>query len=107
MSVPEIDVHELARRREQGAVIIDVRNPDEYERGHVPGAILMPLGDVPDRVDEVPTDRPVFVVCAMGGRSLKAAEFFAARGVEAINVAGGTVAWMDAGHPVVAGEAPE
>ncbi len=107
MSVPEIDVHELARRRQEGAVVIDVRNPDEYERGHVPGAILMPLGDVPDRIGEVPTDRPVFVVCAMGGRSRKAAEFLAANGVDATNVAGGTVAWIDAGHPVVAGDAPE
>ncbi|MCX7620210.1 MAG: rhodanese-like domain-containing protein [Acidimicrobiales bacterium] len=107
MSVPEIDVQELARRHGDGAVILDVRNPDEYEQGHVPGAILIPLGEIQDRVAEVPTECTVHVVCAMGGRSRKAAEFLVSCGIDAINVSGGTVAWIEAGLPVVAGSDPE
>ena len=66
MPVPEIDVDELAALKEKGAVVIDVRNPDEYESFRVPGAVLIPLGDVPERVEEVPTDETVYVICATG-----------------------------------------
>ena len=57
MPVPEIDIDEFARRREQGAPVIDVREPDEYQAGHVPGATLIPLATVPDRLGEVPAER--------------------------------------------------
>lgn len=106
MPIPEIDVHELARRREAGAVVIDVRQPDEYEEGHVPGARLIPLGEVGARLDEVPTDTDVLVICRSGARSMKAAEVMAAAGRRPLNVAGGTLAWVDAGKPVVQGNEP-
>ena len=106
MEVPEIDVEELAARTAAGAVVIDVREPDEYQEGHVPGARLIPLNDVPDRLAEVPTDQPVLVICKLGGRSLRASEFLIANGVDATNVAGGTMAWIDAGHRVVEGDEP-
>ena len=106
MDVPEIDVDELARRLDGGAVVIDVRELDEYLDGHVAGARLIPLGDVPDRLAEVPTTEPVLVICKVGGRSLRAAEFLAANGVDATNVAGGTMAWIDSGRPVVEGSEP-
>ncbi|HEY8526096.1 MAG TPA: rhodanese-like domain-containing protein [Acidimicrobiales bacterium] len=106
MEVPEIDVAELAKRRSEGAPVIDVREPDEYDAGHVPGARLVPLTTVPERVDEVPTDQPVYVICAKGGRSLRAAEFYRSQGIEAINVAGGTSAWIEAGQPVNTGMDP-
>lgn len=106
MDVPEIDVDQLARLVGDGAVVVDVRNPDEYVEGHVPGATLIPLGEVPDRTAEIPTDRPVFVVCAVGGRSLKASQYLIGLGVDATNVAGGTKGWIDAGHPVTTGEHP-
>ena len=57
MPVPEIDIDEFARRREQGAPVIDVREPDEYQQAHVPGATLIPLATVPDRLGEVPAER--------------------------------------------------
>ncbi|HEY3143024.1 MAG TPA: rhodanese-like domain-containing protein [Acidimicrobiales bacterium] len=105
--VPEIDVTELARLRAGGATLIDVREPDEYEGAHVPGAQPIPLGTVPDRIAEVPADEgSVYVICAMGGRSLKAAEFYRANGIDAINVAGGTKAWIEAGQPVSTGSEP-
>lgn len=106
MQVPEIDVTELAARRAEGAPLVDVREPDEYTESHVPGAQLIPLGSVPDRVAEVPTDGTVYMICKGGGRSLKAAEFLRARGIDAVNVAGGTMAWIEAGQPVATGDAP-
>jgi rhodanese-related sulfurtransferase len=104
--VPEIDVAELAARHAQGAPVIDVREPDEYESGHVPGATLVPLGTVPDRLDAVPADGTVYVICAKGGRSRRAAEFYRSQGIDAVNVAGGTTAWIDAGQPVSTGVDP-
>ncbi|MBV6342502.1 rhodanese-like domain-containing protein [Candidatus Magnetobacterium casense] len=53
--------------------VLDVRQPQEYERGHIPGAILIPLGEIPDRMSELPTNRPVIVYCRSGNRSMSAA----------------------------------
>jgi rhodanese-related sulfurtransferase len=106
MEVPEIDVAELARVRETGAPLIDVREPDEYSEAHVPGATLVPLATVPDQLGQVPGDGTVYVICAVGGRSRRAAEFYRSRGIDAVNVAGGTRAWIDAGHPVSVGAEP-
>jgi rhodanese-related sulfurtransferase len=72
----------------------------------VPGAILIPLDQVPDRLDELPTDRDVLVVCRTGARSLVASEFLLANGIRATNVAGGTLAWVSAGNDVVEGSSP-
>lgn len=99
MEVPEIDVHELAARREAGAPLIDVREDDEYAAGHVPGAVHIPLGEVADRLAEAPAEGTFYVICARGGRSAKAVERYRAAGLDAVNVAGGTLAWIDAGLP--------
>jgi rhodanese-related sulfurtransferase len=104
--VPEIDVDELARRRDEGAPVIDVREDDEYASGHVPGASHIPLGEVPERVGEVPADRTVYIVCRSGGRSARAVEHLRSAGIDAVNVSGGTLAWVDAGRPVAEGSEP-
>ena len=106
MDVPEIDIDEAARRHAAGATIYDVREPDEYIEGHVPGAPLIPLGDVQERVDEFPTTGEVLVICKLGGRSRKAAEFLRTQGVDAINIAGGTMGWIEGGNRVVTGDEP-
>lgn len=106
MDVPEIDVETLAEQLGGDTVLIDVREREEYDEGHVPGARLLPLGEIMDRVDEVPTDGPVLVICKSGGRSLRAAEFLIGRGVDATNVAGGTMAWTDSGRSVAEGSEP-
>ena len=106
MQVQEISVAELAERLDASAVVVDVRQPDEYLSGHVPGAVLIPLNDVPERFGELPTDREVLVVCRSGGRSYVASEFLVANGVRAVNVAGGTLAWIESGREVVEGESP-
>jgi len=101
--LPEIDIHELARRHEGGAYVLDVRQPDEYVEGHVPGAHLLPLDQLGERAGEVPADQPVLVVCRSGGRSATATRALNAAGWDATNVAGGTLAWIEAGFPVVEG----
>lgn len=103
MPVPEITVDELAARRAEGAPLIDVRQPEEYEEFRVPGAVLLPLGEVPERVEEVPKEGTVYVICKSGGRSAKAVEHLRAQGIDAVNVAGGSLAWVEAGHPVETG----
>lgn len=100
MEISEIDVQDLAGKVEAGGiVVVDVREPDEYALGHVPGAILVPLGTVPEQVDTF-SGQPTYVICRSGARSLRACEFLAAQGREVVNVAGGTMAWIDAGHAV-------
>jgi molybdopterin-guanine dinucleotide biosynthesis protein A/rhodanese-related sulfurtransferase len=105
--VPEIDVDELARRREAGAYVLDVRQADEYEAAHVPGAVLIPLDQLGDRQDELPRDRPLLVICRSGGRSAAAVRALAAAGYDATNVAGGTLAWIAAGQRFTEGSAAE
>ena len=106
MSVPEIDVVTLAHLHAEGAVIIDVREPDEYREAHVAGAVLIPLGEITERIEEIPDDQPVFVICRSGARSGRAAEWLIGQGLDATNVAGGTLAWIDAGQPVLTGDEP-
>ena len=98
MDVPQIDVEALADELAAGRSLIDVREPDEYAETRVPGGRLIPLGTVPDRVGEVPTDGTVYVVCRSGGRSAQAVAFLREHGVDAVNVAGGTLAWIESGR---------
>lgn len=96
----EVDLDDFAAAHSQGAYVVDVREPDEWASGHVPGAVHVPMNDVPDRREEIPTDQPVFVICASGGRSRQVVDFLRAQGVTAVNVAGGTNAWAQRGWPL-------
>lgn len=106
VDVPEIDIAETAARIAAGTPVIDVREPDEYREGHVPGAVLIPLGEIAERSDEVPAEGEVLIICKLGGRSRRAAEHLRSLGIDATNVGGGTMAWIDAGQPVVPGDEP-
>ncbi len=106
MSAPEVDIDELVAGRAAGAPVIDVRQPEEYDAVHVPGAKLIPLADVVARLGEVPKGGPVYVICQSGQRSLRATEFLRNQGVDAYSVAGGTKAWVEAGHPTARGPRP-
>ncbi len=105
-SVPEIDLSELERLLATGAVLVDVREDDEYADGHVAGALHIALSTIPERVSEIPSSGPIYVICALGGRSARAAEFLRSQGLDAINVAGGTNGWIDSGRRVVPGDSP-
>jgi rhodanese-related sulfurtransferase len=102
VAVPEVGVQEARQRQAAGVALIDVREPDEFEDIRAIGAVLLPLGELVDRVDEVP-DGPVLVICRSGARSARAVQYLVARGVDATNVAGGTLAWLDAGLPTASG----
>lgn len=102
MTIPEIDVHQLAALGED-VPLIDVREPEEWVEGHVPHARHIPLGDLGRRVDEVPTAGTVYLICRSGARSAHAAGGLRDRGFDAVNVAGGTDAWRAAGRPIATG----
>lgn len=106
MSIVEVSVEELEAALANGARLIDVREADEYELGHVAAAVHIALGTVPDNIPAFDGDAPTFVICKSGGRSMRACQFLAEQGIDAINVAGGTVEWIVSGRPVVAGSQP-
>lgn len=105
MAIIEIDVEQLARAMSDTVTLVDVRMPDEFEAERVPGAVLLPLPELPDRVGEIPREETVFIICRSGNRSMTACEFLAAQGFETRNVAGGTLAWIESGRPTEAGPA--
>jgi rhodanese-related sulfurtransferase len=104
--VPGIGVAELQTALHDGGILVDVREPDEYLEAHVGGARLVPLQHVPEIVSELPADVPVYVICLSGGRSHRAAAFLRSNGIDAVNVLGGTAAWVQAGFPFVSGAEP-
>lgn len=81
------------------AVIVDVRNQDEWDAGRIPGSSHIPLADLSARAAELPTDREIVFSCLSGARSLMAAQAFQASGVQARSLAGGAIAWRDAQLP--------
>ena len=98
-----VTVAEAKEMMAADAAVIDVRNPDEYANGHVPGATLIPVNSVFQRKDELPADKKIIFVCAVGQRSALAAEMAAAAGLPAdrlYNLEGGTDGWRKAGEPV-------
>lgn len=89
------------------AVILDVREDDEWDLGHAPDALHIPLAEVPARVEEIDIDAEVYVVCRQGGRSLRAVEYLNRIGYDAFQVDGGMVAWQKNGLPLVSdGDTP-
>ena len=106
VETPEIGIDRLAGAVRGGATIIDVREPGEYVAGHVPGAVLIPMGQLPGRMAELYHGAPVYVVCASGNRSATMTGFLRDAGFDAYSVAGGTSGWASSGRPVVGGYAP-
>ncbi len=108
-TVRETELADFATARAAGALTVDVREPDEYVGGHVPGARNIPLDQLGRHTDDLVREAagaPVFVVCASGNRSKAGAGLLGQAGADARSVAGGTGGWMKAGNPVVAGSEP-
>ncbi len=95
--VPTVSVTEIP----QDAVLLDVRELDEWDAGHSERARHLPLSELAARYAEVPIDEQIYVVCRSGGRSARATAWLNQNGFEATNVAGGMGAWLDAGLPLV------
>ena len=100
MSIPQVSVSDLA----DDAVVLDVREQDEWDAGHAPGAVHIPLGDLPARLGDLPdTDADALaVVCRSGGRSGRAVEWLSQQGFDVANLDGGMKAWEAAGKPLTA-----
>ncbi|WP_022889931.1 rhodanese-like domain-containing protein [Agromyces italicus] len=97
-SLSPAEVHATA-----DAYIIDVREPEELAQARVDGAHHIPLGELAARLEEVPRDRTVFVMCHVGGRSAEAVVYLEQQGFDAVNIDGGILQWYRAGLPVETG----
>jgi rhodanese-related sulfurtransferase len=86
----------------ENATILDVREDDEFTLGRAAGALHIPLGQLPERIEELDPDTDYYVICRTGGRSMRASDFLANRGYSAINIAGGSGAWLESGRPMEA-----
>ena len=106
MAVSEVTIEELESALQSGATLIDVREPDEYVAGHVAGAVLVPLASVPASLGQFSTDSTNYVICKSGARSYRACEFLVGQGLDAVNVEGGTMAWIISGRSTVGGDQP-
>ena len=84
-----------------GATILDVREDDEWDAGHVDGSTHVPLSELPARAGDVPAGDPLVVVCRVGARSAQVTAWLRQQGREVVNLAGGLEAWQAAGRPLV------
>ncbi|HPS42049.1 MAG TPA: rhodanese-like domain-containing protein [Anaerolineaceae bacterium] len=99
-----INVTDADQRFKAGAFLLDVREPSEWEAGHVEGAVLIPLGQLQSRISELPADRDILIICRSGNRSGQARDLLRAAGLKrTTSVGGGMNAWSAAGLPVVTG----
>ena len=97
-SIPEVGVRDLP----PDAVLLDVREDDEWAAGRAPGAVHVPMTELAQRLDEVPEADPVYVICRSGGRSARVTAYLNSQGWDSVNVAGGMGQWAAAGRPLVA-----
>lgn len=106
-TMPQIDSASTQAKlaTEPRPFLLDVRQPDEYRDGHIPGATLIPLGELPRRVDDLPRDREIICVCHSGNRSGSATRHLLSAGFKAVNLSGGMISWSRAGLPIKKGTA--
>ncbi len=104
-AVPHLDplAAQATLKDKSKAFFLDVREPDEYRDGHIAGATLIPLGQLPGRVAKLPRDRRIICVCRSGNRSGAAARQLIAAGFNAVNMQGGMLRWTRAGLPIKRG----
>ena len=103
LNLPDtVDPQTVAQIKDRADVVVfDVREQVEYDEGHIPGVTLIPLGEVPNRLSEIPKDKTVIMTCRSGNRSGQATDFLRQNGYTNVhNMEGGIVAWQQAGLPV-------
>ena len=95
--IPSVSVSDLP----DDALVVDVREPDEWSAGHAPNAVHIPMGDIPARLDELPsTDESLPVICRSGNRSGRAVQWLVQQGFDVVNVDGGMQSWEREGKPL-------
>jgi len=100
----EISVSEAASMRDAGAFVLDVREPSEWNEYHLPGATLIPLGELASRVNEVPKDQEIVVMCNSGNRSQAGRDILLDAGFTHVtSMKGGIQGWMSAGLETISG----
>ena len=97
-SIPEVSIGELP----PDAVLLDVREDDEWAAGRAPGAVHVPMTQLAERLEEIPEGDPVYVICRSGGRSARVTAYLNSQGWDSVNVTGGMGGWAAAGKPMVA-----
>ena len=101
----EISVVQAAEKRDQGAFILDVRQPEEWQQFHIPGATLIPLGELPNRLNEVPKGQQIVVVCRTGHRSAQGRDILLHAGFPMVtSMAGGVTQWQSQGLAIATGQ---
>ena len=101
---PEIDTQNAYQKYQDGAYLLDVRTPEEWVDYHAPNSTLIPLDELEARVNEVPQDQEIVVICRSGNRSQVGRDILLAAGFTNVtSVAGGLNGWRDAGYPIVTG----
>lgn len=96
-----VNVAEALELLEAGAFLLDVREDNEWASGRAPLAIHIALNEVPDHLEELPSDRMIVCVCRSGARSARATKFLLDQGLEAVNLEGGMLAWSSEGQPLL------
>jgi thioredoxin len=96
----ELDLETFAAAHATGGYVLDVREDDEYASGHVPGAVHIPMNDVPARLADLPEGERIHVICQSGRRSRDVVNYLQSQGVDAVNVTDGTGGWLQRGWPV-------
>ena len=101
----EVSVAQAHQMRDEGVFVLDVRQPEEWEEIHIPGATLIPLDQLQTRLSEVPQDQPVLVYCRSGNRSQEGRDILLAAGIEQVtSMTGGIREWAAAGYPTETGK---
>ena len=99
--IEEVDPRTGQTMIEAGATLLDVRHAEEWDAGHAPDAVFLPLDQLGDRYTELAADRPIVVICRSGARSARATEALVGAGYNAVNLAGGMKAWVADGLPCI------
>lgn len=101
ISAPDITVQEAYGLYQEGVFFLDVREQSEWDSFHIPNTTLIPLGELPNRLNELPTDQPIVVVCRTGNRSQEGRDILLAAGFTNVtSMTGGVTEWSNLGYPI-------
>ena len=99
--IPALTVDQVPNPLPDSVTVLDVREPVEWQHGHVEASLHVPMMELPQRLDDLPRDRQLLVVCTVGGRSARAVQFLQQQGFDATNLDGGLLEWQSSGRPLV------